>query len=183
MRDAELPREARRADPPGTARRAPGAEPADRILGRRARIHRPGRRSARAPDQRDRREQHPMLRQFALLGMGVAILPSYLIGSDIARGALVRLLPDFRLPQVEINIAYPSRRHLPAKVRTFIDHLVEYFSRATDAVIGEQWAAQGTSSAPIGVEMRADPAESTDPNLQPRLARAPRGRAAVPSPL
>ncbi|QTD89887.1 LysR family transcriptional regulator [Burkholderia anthina] len=124
-----------------------------------------------------------MLRQCALLGMGVAILPSYLIGGDIARGALVRLLPDFRLPQVEINIAYPSRRHLPAKVRTFIDHLVEHFSHSTDAMMGEQWASQGAAPAPIGVEMRADPAESTDPNLQPRLARSPRPRVAVPSPL
>ncbi|RQS68932.1 LysR family transcriptional regulator [Burkholderia sp. Bp8963] len=124
-----------------------------------------------------------MLRQFALLGMGVAILPSYLIGSDIARGALVRLLPDFRLPQVEINIAYPSRRHLPAKVRTFIDHLVEYFSHSTDAMMGEQWAAQGVAVAPIGVEARAEQPEGADPTLSPRLPRSPRTRVAVPSPL
>ncbi|MCA3811145.1 MAG: substrate binding domain-containing protein, partial [Burkholderia sp.] len=124
-----------------------------------------------------------MLRQFALLGMGVAILPSYLIGSDIARGALVRLLPDFRLPQVEINIAYPSRRHLPAKVRTFIDHLVEHFSHSTDATMGEQWAAQSSALAPIGVETRAEQPEAADPNLSPRLPRSPRTRVAVPSPL
>ncbi|WGS51485.1 LysR family transcriptional regulator [Paraburkholderia sp. D15] len=70
-----------------------------------------------------------MLRQFALLGMGVAILPSYLIGRDLAAGRLVPLLGDFHLPQIEITIAYPSRLHLPAKVRTFIDHLVEHFQR------------------------------------------------------
>jgi hypothetical protein len=73
-----------------------------------------------------------MLRQFALLGMGVAILPSYLIGRDLASGRLVPLLGDYRLPQVEITIAYPSRLHLPAKVRTFIDHLVAHFQRADD---------------------------------------------------
>ncbi|TKC89212.1 LysR family transcriptional regulator [Trinickia terrae] len=75
-----------------------------------------------------------MLRQFALLGMGVAILPSYLISKDVAQGRLVRLLPEYRLPQVEINVAYPSRRHLPVKVRTFIDHLVEYFARKAEQV-------------------------------------------------
>jgi hypothetical protein len=80
-----------------------------------------------------------MLRQFALLGMGIAILPSYLIGRDMTRGRLVRLLGDYRLPQVEINIAYPSRRHLPAKVRTFIDHLVEHFSQTPNGLLGEQW--------------------------------------------
>ncbi|WP_341315505.1 LysR family transcriptional regulator [Paraburkholderia sp. IMGN_8] len=73
-----------------------------------------------------------MLRQFALLGMGVAILPSYLIGRDLEVGRLVPLLGDYRLPQVEITIAYPSRRHLPAKVRTFIDHLVEHFQHADE---------------------------------------------------
>ena len=36
-----------------------------------------------------------MLRQFALLGMGIAILPSYLIGNDTTRGRLVRLLSDY----------------------------------------------------------------------------------------
>ena len=70
-----------------------------------------------------------MLRQFALLGMGVAILPSYLIGRDLASGRLVRLLGDYRLAPIEITIAYPSRLHLPAKVRTFIDHLVEHFQQ------------------------------------------------------
>ncbi|WP_345810732.1 LysR family transcriptional regulator [Paraburkholderia sp. PREW-6R] len=72
-----------------------------------------------------------MLRQFALLGMGVAILPSYLIGRDLAAGRLVSLLEDYRLPPIEVTIAYPSRLHLPAKVRTFIDHLVEHFQPAS----------------------------------------------------
>ena len=84
-----------------------------------------------------------MLRQFALLGMGIAILPSYLIGNDTTRGKLVRLLSDYQLPQVEINVAYPSRRHLPAKVRTFIDHLVEHFSQTPNHQLGEQWVKDG----------------------------------------
>ncbi len=90
-----------------------------------------------------------MLRQFALLGMGIAILPSYLIGRDTTRGKLVRLLSDYRLPQVEINIAYPSRRHLPAKVRTFIDHLVEHFSQTPNSLLGEQWIKDGLEPAPL----------------------------------
>jgi DNA-binding transcriptional LysR family regulator len=69
-----------------------------------------------------------MLRQFALLGMGIAVLPGYLVGRDLDRGRLVQVLGDYRLPEVEVTVAYPSRHHLPAKVRTFIDHLVEYFN-------------------------------------------------------
>ncbi len=88
-----------------------------------------------------------MLRQFALLGMGVAILPSYLIGNDMARNRLVRLLGDYRLPQIEIYVGYPSRRHLPAKVRTFIDHLVEHFSLANDSQAAEL-RAKGSAARP-----------------------------------
>jgi DNA-binding transcriptional LysR family regulator len=69
-----------------------------------------------------------MLRQFALLGMGIAILPSYLIEHDIMRGNLVTLLNNYRLPQIDINIAYPSRRYFPAKLRTFIHHLYRHFN-------------------------------------------------------
>ena len=88
-----------------------------------------------------------MLRQMTLHGAGISILPSYLIGRDMARGKLVRLLPDFRLPPVEVNIAYPSRRHLPAKVRTFIDHLVEHFSKTPNGILGEQWLKDGTRAS------------------------------------
>ncbi|WJF90131.1 LysR family transcriptional regulator [Paraburkholderia bonniea] len=91
-----------------------------------------------------------MLRQFALLGMGIAILPSYLIGQDMTQGKLVRLLGNYRLPQVEINIAYPSRRHLPAKVRTFIDHLVEHFGQTPNGLLGEQWIKDGMVHPGLG---------------------------------
>src|ERR1700744_6435948 len=96
-----------------------------------------------------------MLRQFALLGMGIAILPSYLIGRDMTRGRLVRLLGDFRLPQVEINIAYPSRRHLPAKVRTFIDHLVEHFRQTPNSPLREKWIKDGLERPATSAELDA----------------------------
>ena len=71
---------------------------------------------------------------------------------------------------------------MSAKVVSFIDRRLEPFSHATDGTMGEQWAAQ--SAPPIGVEMRAEPLpESTGPNLQPRVARSPRTRVAMPSPL
>jgi DNA-binding transcriptional LysR family regulator len=85
-----------------------------------------------------------MLRQMTLHGLGISILPSYLVGRDMALGKLVRLLPDFKLPPVEVNIAYPSRRHLPAKVRTFIDHLVDHFSNTPNGMLGAQWLQDGT---------------------------------------
>lgn len=80
-----------------------------------------------------------MLRQFALQGLGIAILPSYLVDKDLARGALVRLLPEYQLAPIDIHVVYPSRRYMPAKLRTFIDHLVEHFVQTSSEVVPEKW--------------------------------------------
>jgi DNA-binding transcriptional LysR family regulator len=51
----------------------------------------------------------------------------YIVLDDVVEGRLVPLLKDWELPRLTINIAYPTRRHLPAKVRCFVDFLVEKF--------------------------------------------------------
>jgi hypothetical protein len=135
-----------------------------------------------------------MLRQFALLGMGIAILPSYLIGNDTTRGKLVRLLSDYRLPQVEINVAYPSRRHLPAKVRTFIDHLVEHFSQTPNHQVGEQWIKDGMGPGVLAASDDSEPlvaheayaqvpgdGDFADEGIEPKLAKS-RTRSSLPAP-
>jgi DNA-binding transcriptional LysR family regulator len=37
------------------------------------------------------------------------------------------LLEDWDLPRLTINLAYPNRKHLSAKVRTFVDFMAERF--------------------------------------------------------
>ncbi|AGR69355.1 LysR family transcriptional regulator [Burkholderia pseudomallei] len=74
-----------------------------------------------------------MLRRLAILGMGVATLPDYLIKGDITCGRLVHLFSDRRHPKFDIHVAYPSRRYLAAKVRTFVDHIVSNFDHVASA--------------------------------------------------
>jgi len=128
-----------------------------------------------------------MLRQFALLDMGVAILPSYLVDRDLASGRLVRLLDDYRLPPVEITIAYPSRLHLPAKVRTFIDHLVEHFQPGSEPARDSRRVAPMHAVArtlePEHAAAMADDDVSEARGATRRVARAPRTRIAAPSQL
>jgi DNA-binding transcriptional LysR family regulator len=66
-------------------------------------------------------------RAAALGGLGVIWQPSFLIGADLRAGALVRVLPDYHMPDIDVLAVYPSRRHLSAKVRVMIDFLVEQF--------------------------------------------------------
>jgi DNA-binding transcriptional LysR family regulator len=70
-----------------------------------------------------------ILRAAALDGMGILVQPTYIVYEDIVAGRLVPVLDDWDLPRLIINLAYPSRKHLSAKVRTFIDFIAEHFAR------------------------------------------------------
>ena len=70
-----------------------------------------------------------IVRAAALDGMGILIQPSYIIYDDIVAGRLVPVLEDWDLPHLTINLAYPSRKHLSAKVRAFIDFMAGHFEK------------------------------------------------------
>jgi DNA-binding transcriptional LysR family regulator len=68
-----------------------------------------------------------MLLAAALSGGGIAYGPTFVFGEQIARGNLVALLPDCQTPELAIQAVFPSTRHLPVKVRSFVDHLAAAF--------------------------------------------------------
>lgn len=64
-----------------------------------------------------------VLMAFALAGGGVALLPEWLVRNALDAGELVSLLPEYTFAQQGIYAVYPDARHVPAKVRTFIDFM------------------------------------------------------------
>lgn len=66
-----------------------------------------------------------VLRLAALRGQGVFLAPSFVIGDEFETGKLVPLLPDYRPVEFSISALYPTRHHLSAKVRGFIDLLAQ----------------------------------------------------------
>ncbi len=72
-----------------------------------------------------------MLRQAALAGMGITILPANHVSVDLAQGALVRVLAEWEIRDAdkELSLVYPGRRHVPAKTRSFVDFTVEWFRK------------------------------------------------------
>jgi DNA-binding transcriptional LysR family regulator len=68
-----------------------------------------------------------ILRVVALKGFGISIQPNYIIHEDFVAGRLVRVLPDWQIAPLQISLSYPSRAHLPAKTRAFIDFVVAHF--------------------------------------------------------
>jgi DNA-binding transcriptional LysR family regulator len=67
-------------------------------------------------------------------GMGIARLPTFIIGDSIRKGEAKIILDDWRPNPQNISLLYPSNRHLSAKVRTFVDMAVEHFRPAAGEV-------------------------------------------------
>jgi hypothetical protein len=70
-----------------------------------------------------------MLVALAVAAQGVTLAPDFIVADAVRSGRLVRLLPGYVAPAINIVAAYPSRRHLSAKVRSFIDFLAQRFAR------------------------------------------------------
>jgi DNA-binding transcriptional LysR family regulator len=66
-----------------------------------------------------------MLRLAAVAGAGLIFQPWFIVEEDVRAGLLERVLQDYTSEELGIHAVYPSRRHLSAKVRTFVDFLFE----------------------------------------------------------
>ncbi len=73
----------------------------------------------------------PALREAALAGLGLSLMPDWSVAEDLRSGRLVRLFPDYQVSFMEfdngIYAVYQRSRHMSAKVRLFVDFLVELF--------------------------------------------------------
>ena len=64
-----------------------------------------------------------------IAGMGIGRLPTFIAGSHLAAGRLRHVLPDFAMPEQALYAVFPERRHVPAKVRAFVEFFADYVGR------------------------------------------------------
>lgn len=84
-----------------------------------------------------------VLREWALAGLGIALKSTWDVRKQLEEGSLVTVCPGYTFgSDVGIYAVYPHRRHLPAKVRIFIDFLAESFGPEP------YWDAEGKSPKP-----------------------------------
>lgn len=62
-------------------------------------------------------------------GMGVLWLPQYMVPTHVAQGELVPLFEDWQIEPMPMYVAYPPNRHVSAKLRAFIDWVVELMAQ------------------------------------------------------
>ena len=65
------------------------------------------------------------LRDAAIAGQGVALLPDFIISEAVRSGQLVHLLSDHVWSELAVYAVYPPTRHLSARVRALIDFLLD----------------------------------------------------------
>jgi DNA-binding transcriptional LysR family regulator len=65
-------------------------------------------------------------RALLLEGLGIALLPTFLVADALRDGRLEAVLADRAESVIPIHAVYPHRKHLSAKVRAFVDHLVSH---------------------------------------------------------
>jgi DNA-binding transcriptional LysR family regulator len=70
-----------------------------------------------------------LLHRWALEGLGIAWRSTWEIAPELERGDLVTVLDNFALPAYDIYAVYPQHRHVPARLRLFVDYLKKTFER------------------------------------------------------
>ncbi|CAM2145965.1 LysR family transcriptional regulator [Pararobbsia alpina] len=71
-----------------------------------------------------------VLREWCIAGHGLAWRSWWEVGSDVTAGRLVTVLDAFAAPPIIIHAVFPERRHLPLRVRLFVDLLRDTYQQA-----------------------------------------------------
>lgn len=77
------------------------------------------------PKGRLRANSSLALHHAVMQGLGIARMPLFSVGEDVAKGRLVRVLPQWELPEAPINAVTTARDHLPRKTHAFIEFFRE----------------------------------------------------------
>jgi DNA-binding transcriptional LysR family regulator len=73
-----------------------------------------------------------VLKTAAVKGLGIALLPTFIVASELQEGTLQVILPDYSPPEISICAIYPANRHLSAKVWLFVEFLKERYAIMTE---------------------------------------------------
>lgn len=95
-----------------------------------------------------------VLAEWARAGAGLAWRSMWEVGEDLQAGRLVSVLDDWAAPPVGIYAVFPERRHLPLKVRAFIDLLKDAYRQKN------YWLPKGNGLKPVQPKPRRNSAHS-----------------------
>lgn len=68
-----------------------------------------------------------VLRESAIAGAGIALLPTFIVGQALRSGQLVQILSDYCAPAIAAHLCYASNRHLSTKIQRLTAFLQDWF--------------------------------------------------------
>jgi DNA-binding transcriptional LysR family regulator len=68
------------------------------------------------------------LTSFLNAGMGIALLPDFVVGEDIRAGRLKRILENYQTEPHDLYLVYPANRHQSPKLRAFMDMAAQHLA-------------------------------------------------------
>lgn len=96
----------------------------DPFEGSRVPLEGPGnRRTSIAPELRLRTNNIVALKKAAVAGIGMAVMPRWFVANELKTGRLIDLLPNWRAPRLDVNVAYLPGRHQTKRLRLFLETL------------------------------------------------------------
>lgn len=69
-----------------------------------------------------------VLREAAVKGLGITLLPTFIVGNDLNQGRLQTILSDYHPSEIYVCALYPANRHLSTKIQLFTRFLKARFS-------------------------------------------------------
>jgi len=85
-----------------------------------------------------------LLREAALRGLGIALLPKLVLADLVEKGKLVQVLPGVIEKEDRVSIVFQEREFLPPHVRAFIDALVAWGPALERGLVA--WEPQGSAA-------------------------------------
>nr|WP_218170799.1 LysR family transcriptional regulator [Pseudomonas gingeri] len=77
---------------------------------------------------------YSLLKKAALVGAGIARLPSYVLPAELADGRLRWLLRDYRTRDMPLYLVHPYQGGLPRRTQVLADYLIGWFKRSGEAL-------------------------------------------------
>jgi DNA-binding transcriptional LysR family regulator len=77
-------------------------------------------------------------KEMAVAGVGIAMLTHPICEADVRAGRLIQVLPEWRIPPVVISATFLERRHMPQRIRVFIDLMVNAIRHHADVAHAAQ---------------------------------------------
>ncbi len=75
------------------------------------------------------------LKEAAIMGLGIAVMPKWFIEEEIKQGILLDILPKWRAPSLTINLAYLAGKHQSKKLRIFLDTIQQEIRNISGIIV------------------------------------------------